>query len=294
MTFKGNIRKSGNRVTTGGGRGSGGRGGGIAVGGGIGTLVLIGIVWLLGGDVQDINQILNQQPAIEQGKDQNQGERGLDHCDVSDSANKHADCRVEYTALSLDKVWGVQLPRQIGMEYVPPAVKVFNGSTGSGCGMASAATGPFYCPADQTAYFDVSFFDQLHRFGAKNAPFAQEYIIAHEFGHHLQHMQGTLSKSNYNEPGPDSAAVRLELQADCYAGVWAHFADKGADAFLQPITKQQVADAMLAAAAVGDDNIQRRSGGQVRPDLFTHGSSEQRQQAFFTGYSTGNMKACTL
>ena len=171
---------------------------------------------------------------------------------------------------------------------------VFTNSTRSGCGVASSATGPFYCPTDQTAYFDVSFFDQLKNYGATNTPFAQEYIVAHEFGHHIQKLQNTLGMSNYNEPGPESNAVKIELQADCYAGVWAYYADKGDNALLQPITEEQLAGAINAARAVGDDNIQQRSGGEVRPDTFTHGTSEQRQEAFLAGYHTGQMSSCPL
>ncbi len=169
---------------------------------------------------------------------------------------------------------------------------IFNGSTNSGCGTASSATGPFYCPADQSAYFDTTFFDSLSNYGAHNAPFAQMYIVAHEFGHHIQQLEGTLQLSDYNDPGADSNAVKIELQADCYAGIWASHADKGEDALLEPISQQQVADAVTAAQAVGDDNIQRRSTGQVQPDAWTHGSSEQRQRAFLAGYNSGRMAEC--
>src|SRR5699024_2291668 len=128
----------------------------------------------------------------------------------------------------------------------------------SGCGQATSATGPFYCPADQSAYFDVSFFDQLNRIGGTNSPLAQMYIVAHEFGHHVQQLEGTLSLSNYNDPGEDSNAVKIELQADCYAGMWVAHADKGENAMLEPITREQVASAIETARAVGDDNIQKR------------------------------------
>lgn len=118
------------------------------------------------------------------------------------------------------------------------------------------------------------------------------YIVAHEFGHHIQKLEGTLSLSSYNEPGEDSNAVKIELQADCYAGLWAHYADKGDDALLETITEQQVTDAVNTARAVGDDNIQRRSGGEVRPDTWTHGSSEDRAQSFLAGYNSGKMEQC--
>ena len=118
------------------------------------------------------------------------------------------------------------------------------------------------------------------------------YIVAHEFAHHVQQLEGTLSMSNYNDPGADSDAVKVELQADCYAGIWIAHADKGENALLEPITEEQVQGAIDTARAVGDDNIQRRTGGEVRPDLWTHGSSEQRQNALLTGYREGNMAAC--
>src|SRR5699024_881670 len=123
-------------------------------------------------------------------------------------------------------------------------------------------------------------------------PISQMYIVAHEFGHHVQQLEGTLGLSNYNDPGADSNAVKIELQADCYAGIWASHADKGEDALLEPITPEQVATAVDTARAVGDDNIQQRSGGEIRPDTFTHGSSQQRQDAFLTGYNEGSMASC--
>mgnify|MGYP002712999864 CR=1 FL=1 len=122
--------------------------------------------------------------------------------------------------------------------------------------------------------------------------FAQAYVIAHEVGHHIQNLEGTLGLSDYDDPGADSNAVKIELQADCYAGLWASYADKGDNPLLEPITKEQVSDAVAAAQAVGDDNIQRRSGGQVQPDSWTHGSSEQRQESFLRGYQGGTMESC--
>ena len=129
-------------------------------------------------------------------------------------------------------------------------------------------------------------------FGGDDAPLAQMYIVAHEFGHHIQNLEGTLGLSDYDDPGADSNAVKIELQADCYAGLWASYADKGDNPLLEPITKEQVSDAVAAAQAVGDDNIQRRSGGQVQPDSWTHGSSEQREKAFLAGYNSGKMSQC--
>jgi len=219
-------------------------------------------------------------------------ESTLEHCNTPEDGNRDADCRVDFTAQSVDQMWATMLPEQAGIEYREPGRVVFENVVASGCGQATSATGPFYCPADQSAYFDVSFFDQLNRIGGTNSPLAQMYIVAHEFGHHVQQLEGTLSLSNYNDPGEDSNAVKIELQADCYAGIWVAHADKGENAMLEPITREQVAGAIDTARAVGDDNIQKRSGGEVRPDLWTHGSSEQRQNAFLTGYNEGTMAAC--
>ena len=283
MTFKPDVTVDDERVKTSGNRG-------LVIGGSsIGALILAGILWYLGVDPGQFQDVLGTGDAST-----SQSASGLPHCKTGEAANKYAECRVDFTARSLDEVWGQQLPEQANLQYKRPEVMVFTNSTRSGCGVASSATGPFYCPTDQTAYFDVSFFDQLKNYGATNTPFAQEYIVAHEFGHHIQKLQNTLGMSNYNEPGPESNAVKIELQADCYAGVWAYYADKGDNALLQPITKEQLAGAINAARAVGDDNIQQRSGGEVRPDTFTHGTSEQRQEAFLAGYHTGQMSSCPL
>lgn len=281
MTFRSDFQKSGDRARRG-----GGRGGGIAVGGGLGGLLLIGLFMLLGGDPSQLQQP-QQQPGGEQGAPQ-----GLEHCQTGADANAHVDCRIEFTGISVDRVWAEQLPAQAGIAYQAPGIEIFSQSTRSGCGMASASTGPFYCPADEYSYFDVSFFDQLERMGGGGGPLAQQYVVAHEFGHHIQKLEGTLGRSNYNEPGPDSDAVKIELQADCYAGIWAHYADKGPDAILEPLTDEQVADALRTARAIGDDTIQEHSGGGIQPDLWTHGSSQQREQAFLAGYRSGKMSQC--
>ncbi|MHA2789085.1 KPN_02809 family neutral zinc metallopeptidase [Corynebacterium sp. S7] len=291
MTFKGGIQKPGNRARTGGG----GRTGTVAVGGGIGGLLIIGLFLLLGGNPSDLGQITGGGQTTDGGQQQPAQtfqDPGLAHCQTTDDANVYADCRVEFTAYSLDQMWTEILPQQAGIEYQEPGLVVFEGSTQSGCGYASANTGPFYCGADQSAYFDVSFFDQLDQLGGDNAPLAQMYIVAHEFGHHIQSLEGTLGLIDYNNPGEDSTAVLLELQADCYAGIWVNRADEGQDALLETVTPQQVESAINTARAVGDDNIQRRSTGEVQPDLWTHGSSKQRQDAFLRGYNNGTMSAC--
>ncbi|PRQ11965.1 metalloprotease [Corynebacterium sp. 13CS0277] len=289
MTFRGDVERGAPRAR----RAGGGGGGRIAVGGGVGTLLLVGLFLLMGGNPNELGSLLGSDPGAQQ-QQLPSGEQSqtLDHCQTGEDANRYTDCRLEFTAKSLDEVWRKVLPAQADIAYTEPGLSIFSGQAQTGCGVASSQTGPFYCPTDQTAYFDTDFFTMLEQLGGKDSPLAQEYVVAHEFGHHIQQLEGTLGLSNYNQPGEDSNAVRIELQADCYAGLWAHYADKGQDAFLEPITQDQVRDAVTAARAVGDDNIQTRSGGRVRPDMFTHGSSEQRQQAFLAGYSTGQMSTC--
>ncbi|MFC5939001.1 neutral zinc metallopeptidase [Corynebacterium choanae] len=286
MTFKDNVAQSGNRAN----RRSGGAGRGMVIGGGgLGTLLLVGAFLLFGGDPSELGALIgSDQPAIEQPSDPQAGA----NCRTGADANRDVDCRLEFTARSLDQIWSEQLPTQAQLDYVAPGLTLFNGQVTTGCGAASASTGPFYCPRDTTAYFDSSFFRQIEQLGGSNAPLAQEYIVAHEFGHHIQNLENNLGKSDYNNPGADSDAVKVELQADCYGGIWAHYADKGEDALLEPITREQLRDAVETARAVGDDNIQQRTQGRVNPDGFTHGSSEQRQEAFLAGYQTGKMSSC--
>lgn len=282
MTFRGDVSRSGGSARKGGG------GRGMAVGGGIGGLLLVGLFILLGGNPSQIDEVLGGgQGQVESGEAGN-----FDHCQTGEDANDYDDCRLYYTSFSVNEMWATVLPAQANIEYVEPTLAIFENTTQSGCGLASASTGPFYCPTDQDAYFDLSFFEQMRQFGAENAPLAQMYIVAHEFGHHVQNLEGTLGLSDYNNPGEDSNAVKIELQADCYAGIWANHADKGENRMLEPITESELDSALTAAAAVGDDNIQERSGGEVNPESWTHGSSQQRKDAFLAGYNTGQMSSC--
>lgn len=278
----------------------GGMGGPIAVGGGFGSLLLVGLYLLLGGDPGALGgggggQQPQQEPGQNQHSGQGYGDTESEYANCTwDDANESDGCRIVGTAQSLDEIWSDILPEQAGIEYTKPGLRIFEQATQTGCGAASSQTGPFYCPQDETAYFDTSFFSMLKQMGGSAAPLSQEYVVAHEFGHHIQDLAGTLGMSNYDDPGPDSNAVKIELQADCYAGVWASRADKGDNPHLEPVTEEQVATAMKTAGAIGDDHIQESQQGYVNPESFTHGTSEQRQKMFMAGYQNGTMGACDI
>jgi predicted metalloprotease len=217
----------------------------------------------------------------------------LSQCKTGADANKFAECRVVATGNSLDGVWS-----QLLKGYRRPKTQLFSGQVQTGCGPATSDTGPFYCPADQTAYFDVGFFDVLkNEFGSSGGPLAQEYVVAHEFGHHVQNLTGDLSRAQKGAQGATGGGVRSELQADCYAGVWAHYAaitkQPGTDVtYLEPLSDKDISDALSAAASVGDDRIQKQATGRVNPESWTHGSSAQRQKWFTVGYQTGDPNKC--
>ncbi len=201
--------------------------------------------------------------------------------------------KVRFVSFVLDDVqqtWG-QIFEQRGMQYPHAHLVLFRDAVRSGCGVAQSETGPFYCPADQKAYIDLGFYDELkNRFGA-DGDFAQAYVLAHEIGHHVQDVLGTERKvrqAMQNNPGQKNEySVRLELQADCYAGIWGHSTEQR-----DLINQSDIAGALNAAAAIGDDRIQRMSGREVSPESFTHGSSEQRQMWFKRGLDTGSIEAC--
>ncbi len=182
--------------------------------------------------------------------------------------------------------------------YTRPRVQLFQGQVDTRCGPATSDVGPFYCPVDQTAYFDTDFFDVLKtQFGSSGGPLAQEYVVAHEFGHHVQNLEGVLGRAQQDPQGATGAGVRTELQADCYAGVWAHYAaitkqESTGVPFLEPLNDKDIADALSAASSVGDDRIQQSATGRVNPESWTHGSSAQRQKWFTTGYQTGDPAQC--
>ena len=261
-------------------RGSGGGGGGMLVGGGLGTLIIAAIVFFLGGDPSSIlsGGVNNSAPTEQRQLTQNE-----------------LQIREFVRMLSTEnnQTWE-NVFAQNGMQYKEPQIVLFENVTQSGCGTAESSMGPFYCPADQTVYMDMSFFNELQqKFGAKVTEFTIAYVMAHEIGHHVQTLLGTTQQvdklrrsGQYSEAEMNRVSVATELQADFYAGLWAKQTNNREN-FLEP---GDIESAMEAAAAVGDDNIQKRSAGYVNQEAFTHGSSQQRVEWFMKGYNSGDIK----
>lgn len=281
MTFNDNARVGGNTARR--------RGAGVAVaGGGVAGLGALAVLLFSLFTGTDISGIVGPLTGGGTGGGQ---ESEVANCETGADANARDDCRLAAASLNLDQYWSENI-----QGYRQPQLIIVDGQTSTACGTASNATGPFYCPPEETVYVDPTFFALLReQFDATAGPLAQLYVLAHEYGHHVQHLSGVMESYPDKGTGPDSNGVRTELQADCLAGAWVASAgeqvDENGTPFLQKPTPDQVRDAINAAQAVGDDHIQKESGAPVNPESWTHGSSEQRERWFETGYQSG-YQAC--
>jgi predicted metalloprotease len=280
MSFNPNVPLEPGQISD---RRIGGRG--VALGGGgIGVVLLLIVYTLLGGNPSDLSGVVNG--GITTGPESSQ--LAAD-CRTGADANAREDCRILGFVNSIQAYWTDEFQRS-GLTYQLADTVLYEQGINTGCGAATSAVGPFYCPADKLVYLDLGFFDELQQqYGAEGGPLAQGYVVAHEYGHHVQDLLGILGRQS-GDTGEGSTSVRLELQADCYAGVWANHAQS--TGYLQKITEDQIAQALDAAAAVGDDRIQEKTQGQVNPEKWTHGSAAERQDWFRRGWTSGNPDDC--
>ncbi len=281
MTFRPDVDLDPGRVSD--RRGRRVSGGGLAVGGGVGTLIVVALILLSGGDLGDVIGGLQAQP-----QEGPVGSQLISECETGEQANERQDCRLVGALQSLDAYWSEQFEAS-GEQFAIPEAVVFTDAVNTQCGSATSAVGPFYCPLDQTIYLDLGFYQELQsRFGAEGGPFAEMYVVAHEYGHHIQNLLGFLERGR--DAGAEGGAVRVELQADCLAGVWS--ANAVETGFLRPLTREQIGQALNAASVIGDDRIQEQTQGQVNPETWTHGSSEQRQEWLTNGMDAGSIDGC--
>jgi predicted metalloprotease len=285
-----------------GGGGGLGRGGLAAGGGGLGLVGLIVVVLfnvLGGGGSGSAGSLTGGLGSLGQGSNPNSVDNSQlsSECRTGADANTGSDCAIVADIDSVQAFWASELPRQ-GVQYTKVPTVFFTGQTNTGCGAADSSVGPFYCPADKRVYIDLAFFDQLKtQFGATGGAFVNAYVLAHEYGHHVQDLLGIESKVNHSQTGASSDSVRLELQADCFAGVWANHATTvpaaNGQPFISNLTQADITAALDTAGRIGDDWIQSHLGsGGVDQSKFTHGSSAQRQNWFGAGYRAGDPGSC--
>ena len=305
MRFNPKARLDNSRVSDAGrGGGGGGLGGGSGMklpiptgaGGGKLGLVIVVVFFLIAmctGNVPGINQADDDNTTAN-----DPGGSGLyDGCTSGEDANNSASCARVAVENSLSDYWGSTLPNLASVKFTPARIKTFTAGTSTGCGSATSQVGPFYCPADSIIYLDPTFFrDVLEgQLGGKGGDFVEPYVIGHEYGHHIQNLLGTMGKVR-TQQGAESDAVRLELQADCYAGMWTRAAtsttDSQGQALLEGLDQGDINEALDSAKTVGDDRIQQKTSGRINPDGWTHGSSEQRMRWFTIGYEKGSLQAC--
>jgi predicted metalloprotease len=290
MSFNEGASLDTSQVTGGGGKT------GAVIGGGAGGIILLILGLIFGVNVTDGSTGAFDTSQINTGGTESTTD--FSQCKTGADANRDDVCRIIGTVNSVQDYWKDALPKDVQRQYQDAKTVIYSGQTQSACGTASNATGPFYCPSDQRVYIDASFFSELtSKFGADGGPLAQEYVVAHEYGHHVQDLLGILAKGQDGKTGPLSGGVRIELMADCLAGVWANHAsstdDANGNALLKPLTDADIKSALSAAAAVGDDHIQETlGGGQVNQETWTHGSSASREKWFTTGYQSGNLNTC--
>lgn len=289
MSFNDNIRLDPTRVgTSGAGRKVAGVGGGSL----LGLLLVLGFSYFTG---IDLTSLLSSPSA----SSPSSSTVDVSTCRTGADANARVECRMVATAQSLDQVWKTQLTQQgTNVAYELPDFQIFTNSVSTACGNATSAVGPFYCPGDSTVYLDLGFFDDMvTKYGASDSVLAQEYVVAHEWGHHIQNLQGVFRAHDTRETGEQGAGVRSELQADCYAGVWMHWASQTADPntgepFLRVPSAEEIDGALTTAQAIGDDRLQQRYQGSTNSESWTHGSAAQRSQWLRTGLDSGSIAAC--
>jgi predicted metalloprotease len=300
---KARLDRSQVQVRSGGSRGGFGGGGGLpipmSVGGGIGGIIVLVIIVLVSGGLGGLTGGDGSGSAAPSSEDGAVASSELSQCESGEDANENPDCARLAVVNSIQAFWSEALPDETGKQYVEADTIMFSGSVDTGCGAASSDTGPFYCPTrgDMQVYLDTTFFDEIleGQLGGKGGDFAEAYVLAHEYGHHIENLLGYMGKVR-TQQGPESDSVRLELMADCLGGMWAKYAttakDESGEVLILELDQADISEAIDAAQTVGDDKIQQQSSGRVNPESWTHGSSAAREYWFMNGYTDGTIQRC--